>query len=140
MHVERRTHAPTHYYEFSNSQAAENPSTSFKKVQPGDLFWDFLNAERDLNRDRQPTPKLRMFYFGDGGFNRSAQHLLILRGNEFGLRQRKRPSCGSDGRTGKVLRPSHGRWKGWTRPALSGSSFTMEGLLEEREEFSVAVQ
>ena len=27
---------------------------------------------------------------------------------------------GSDGRTGKVLRPSRGRWKGRTRPASGG--------------------
>ena len=33
----------------------------------------------------------------------------------------------SDGRTGKVLRPSRGRWKGRTRPALSGSWYCMEG-------------
>ena len=40
---------------------------------------------------------------------------------------RRRPSCGSDGRTGRVLRPSRGRWKGRTRPALSGSWYSMEG-------------
>ena len=32
----------------------------------------------------------------------------------------------SDGRTGKVLRPSRGRWKGRTRPALSGSWYCIE--------------
>src|SRR5262245_39665559 len=67
----------------------------------------------------------------------------------YGSQRRRRLSSGSDGRTGKVLRPSRGRWRGGTRPALSGSWCSMEGSrrrragealaalrLEEREEIS----
>ena len=36
---------------------------------------------------------------------------------------------GSDGKMGKVLRPSRGRWKGRTRPALSGSWYSDGGIV-----------
>ena len=51
-------------------------------------------------------------------FNGSAQHLLILPGEEvFDVTSRiwftaaQKAELWSDGRTGKVLRPSRGRWK-----------------------------
>src|SRR6516164_4718674 len=47
-------------------------------------------------------------------------------------RRRRRLSSGSAGRTGKVLRPSRERWKGGTRPALSGSWCSTGGSRRRR--------
>ena len=75
-----------------------------------------------------------------GGFNRSAQHLLILRGEEVchgdvadlvhGSAEGR--AVGAMEERAKCCGHLDGRWKGRTRPALSGSWYSMEGSCRRR--------
>jgi hypothetical protein len=70
-----------------------------------------------------------------GGFNRSAQHLLILRDDEVchgdiadlvhGSAEDR--AVGAMEERAKCCGDSRGRWKGRTRPALSGLRYSMAG-------------
>ena len=89
-------------------------------------------------------PELSRKTFGlRGGFNGSAQHLLVLLDREvsawngrlgYGLRRNRRPSCGSAGRAANVWQTSPARLEGGTRVASTGYSLSMGALHRYRAE------